>query len=95
MTGGLMQFLILLAAMAAAGAIGFWVARQQAPSRVQDTPENNADWNKMAETIEQLREQTRQAEADKAQVMAEIEWEREQVRAWFDVYQARTQHPAE
>ena len=94
MTGGLMQFLILLAAMTAAGAIGFWVARQQAPARAQATTEN-AEWNKMAETIEQLREQTQQAEAEKAQVMAEIEWEREQVRAWFDAYQSRMQHPAE
>ena len=94
MTSGLLQFVILLAAMSAAGVIGFWVARQLPVTRSSEAPEDT-DWNKMAETIEQLREQTRQAEADKAQVMAEIEWEREQVRAWFDAYEARMQHPAE
>lgn len=94
MTGGVLQFIILLAAMTAAGVIGFWVARQLPVTRTEVVPDDD-DWNKMAETIEQLREQTRQAEADKAQVMAEIEWEREQVRAWFDAYEARMQHPAE
>jgi hypothetical protein len=76
----ILQFFILLGAMSASALIGFWVARRHfdgAATMVND------EWNKVAQTIEQLRERAMLAEAEKARIEHQSEQEREEVRAWY------------
>jgi len=74
----LLQFLILISAMVAACIIGFWVALQQVASR---RPQH-AISNKVAQTIEQLRDQTPLAKADKSLSQVVSDRDRERARAW-------------
>jgi len=80
-----MQFFILICAMTAACAIGFWVALQQAASRQARKS------NKVAQTIEQLRDRTAGAEADKSLSLIASDRDRERVHAWRA---AQEFHPA-
>lgn len=81
------QFFILICAMTAACAIGFWVALQQVASRQSQTSNSN----KVAQTIEQLRDRTARAEADKSLSLIASDRDRERVHAWRASQQA---HPA-
>lgn len=72
------QFFILICAMTAACAIGFWVALQQVASR--QTLKSNS--NKVAQTIEQLRDHVQRAEADKSLSLIASDRDRERAHAW-------------
>lgn len=75
-TTTILQLLILVFAMSASAAIGFWVAReQQAVGSLMDQ-------NKMAQTIEQLRERATQAEADKVRALIAAERDRKRAEVW-------------
>jgi hypothetical protein len=79
------QFFILICAMTAACAIGFWVALQQVASRQAQKS------NKVAQTIEQLRDHTAGAQADKSLSLIASDRDRDRVEAWRASRQA---HPA-
>lgn len=78
MTTTLLQFLILISAMIAACVIGFWVALQHATGRKP----HHIKSNKVAQTIEQLRDQTALPKADKSLSQIVSDRDRERVRAW-------------
>ncbi len=85
---GLMQFIILFVAMVASGALGYWVARQQVLGAAADPQQ----LEKMAQTIEQLRERATQAEAEKVRALIASDRDRKRAEAWRPNSQA---HPAE
>ena len=89
MMAGFMQFIILFVAMAASGGLGYWVARQQILS---NATVNTNQLNKMAQTIEQLRERATQAEAEKVRALIASDRDRKRAEAWRPNSQA---HPAE
>ncbi len=79
------QFFILICAMTAACAIGFWVALQQVAHR----PTRQQKSNKVAQTIEQLRDRTARAEADKSLSLIASDRDRDRVNAWRVSQQTR------
>ncbi|MDA8746928.1 hypothetical protein N9M66_01815 [Litoreibacter sp.] len=85
----LFQLLILLVTMAASGALGFWLARQQTLGTSSATTHQ---LDKMAKTIEQLRERASQAEADKVRALIASDRDRKRAEAWRPGAQV---HPAE
>lgn len=89
MTSSFIQFMILLAAMVASGGLGFWVARQQ---MLGDAGNTNHQLDKMAKTIEQLRERASQAEADKVRALIASDRDRKRAEAWRP---NKSAHPAE
>ncbi len=89
MTSSIMQFIILVAAMVASGGLGFWVARQQ---MISDAGSAKHQLDKMAKTIEQLRERASQAEADKVRALIASDRDRKRAEAWRPGSQV---HPAE
>ncbi|MEM9582934.1 MAG: hypothetical protein AAGA08_07435 [Pseudomonadota bacterium] len=89
MTSSAVQFIILLAAMVASGGLGFWVARQQ---MLSDAGSTKHQLDKMAKTIEQLRERASQAEADKVRALIASDRDRKRAEAWRPSSRA---HPAE
>ncbi|WP_298295765.1 hypothetical protein [uncultured Litoreibacter sp.] len=89
MISSFIQFIILICAMVASGGLGFWVARQQ---MLSDTGSTKHQLDKMAETIEQLRERATQAEAEKVRALIASDRDRKRAEAWRPNSQV---HPAE
>ena len=84
----LFQLLILVVVMAASGALGYWLARQR---MLENSSTTSHQLEKMAKTIEQLRERASQAEADKVRALIASDRDRKRAEAW----KPKTAYPAE
>ncbi|MEM7472491.1 MAG: hypothetical protein AAF340_14165 [Pseudomonadota bacterium] len=78
----ILQILILGVTILASAGLGFWLARQLGATR----PEKHDTTDKMAQTIEQLRNRADQAEADKVRALIASERDRKRMEALASGY---------
>ncbi len=84
----LFQLIILILVMAVSGALGYWLARQRI---LGSSSHSTEQLDKMAKTIEQLRERASQAEADKVRALIASDRDRKRAEAW----KPKTAYPAQ